>query len=95
MNEIVLILIYTNTNIMSAAIYAYTRCSVRFYPHVFVGGLLIFIYVICAWCVWWCPTRIDYMNNMVSVLLEAGTAYPWQAPEFTTGFRWGLCYSSF
>jgi len=26
---------------------------------------------------------------------EAGTAYPFGAPEFTTDFKWGSCYSIF
>jgi len=36
-----------------------------------------------------------YMNTTVGVLPEAGTAYIWQAPDFTLGFLWGPCCSSF
>jgi len=35
------------------------------------------------------PDLTVYMSNTVGVLLEAGTAYPSRAPEFTTGFLVG------
>ena len=37
------------------------------------------------------------INNMASVLSEAlygaGTVYPSGAPEFISGFKWGVCCS--
>jgi hypothetical protein len=50
---------------------------------------VLFVFV----CVLWCPIRIAYMNNMASVLSEAGTNYPSRVSGFTNGFWWGPCCS--
>ena len=39
--------------------------------------------------------RICNQINMTGVTSGAETAYPSGAPEFTSGFQWGSCYSIF
>ena len=39
--------------------------------------------------------RVCNQTNTTIVTSGAGTAYPSGAPEFTSGFQWGLCYSIF
>jgi hypothetical protein len=43
-----------------------------------------------------CIINLYFTNkSLTGVTSGAGTAYPSRAPEFTPGFQWGLCYSSF
>jgi hypothetical protein len=44
-----------------------------------------FLCCLC-YCVFWCPTRLDYMRIMAGAYYEAGTAYhsrtSWLTPSF-------------
>ena len=39
--------------------------------------------------------RVCNQINTMGVTSGAGTAYPFGPPEFTPGFQWGSCYSTF
>ena len=85
--------------LMSTAISAQKRYSVRLYnPFVLYG--VIFMLVVCIY-VYWCPTRFLYQiifmslnSNMTGVTGGAGTSNPFRAHEFTRNLFLCGCFTS-
>jgi hypothetical protein len=60
----------------------------RFHSPLFVALVLFMLFVFVAYS--GVTMSIDYMSNMVGILLEAGTAYHSRAPEFTPVYLVGF-----
>ena len=72
-----------------------------------VSSLIIHILYIAVWCnmkyLFCFPVHSSFTTyyrvcnqiNTTGATRGAGTAYPSGAPEFTSGFQWGSCYSIF
>jgi len=61
-------------NVRNSNVVFVKRCSVRLYLQFCLRRYNVLFTLFVSACVYWCPTYIDYVNNISDVLIKAGTA---------------------